>query len=293
MFQIAADMVNRSLDGFGAPPIGDIFDGSRISEAARRHYGPVLRQLLRAAHWNFARKIAPLDLLADVTGTTLDAATNLPISNAVEPPWCYAYAWPIDGVAARWLPSQLVGTPTTPPIMTNLAQSWPGLRTVPARFLIATSEEFPLLTGEIDWDSLPDFSNIEGVGLTGRRIVLTNTTNAQLVYTKLVAEIEQWDPMFAEAFVNTLGTRLAPVALDDRKLVLSYRAQQIAIAKEAVGLARAANANESGFPKSIDHVPDWIRARSGGYGGSWSGAEGPGVLRYGWEAMGWADGSVF
>jgi hypothetical protein len=293
MFQIAADMVNRSLDAFGEPPIGDIYDGSRISEAARRQYGPVLRQILRAAHWNFARKIAPLQLLADATGNTLDAATGLPISKAVEPPWCFAYAWPIDGIAARWLPQQLVGSPPTPPIMTNMQTSWPGQRSVPARFLVATSEDFPLMSGEIDWDSLPDFSGTEGVGLTARRIVLTNVTNAHLVYTKLVAEIEQWDPMFAEAFINALGTKLAPVAISDPKAVLSYRAQQISIAQGAIALARLKNANEAGFPQSIDHVADWIRARSPGYGLGWGGAEGPGVLRYGWEASGWADGSVF
>lgn len=296
MPQIPADIGNQALDAIGAGVvIGSIYDGTTASEAVRRHYGQTLRQLLRTAHWGFARKYAPIQLLGDATGQTLDPASGLPISNAVEPPWVYAYAWPIDGAAVRWLPWNESTPGTSVPISTALSTpiSSPGQR--PARFLTATSEQFPIVSGQVDWDNLPDIASTEGVGLTGRRIILTNVANASLVYTKLVMEIEQWDPLFRQAFVSLLASRIAMAVIDDKKRATIERSAQVAIAKDAIGSARAATGNDAGFPQSLDHVPDWIRARR--YGGSrwgaWGLADSPGVLGYGWDSLSLPDGSVF
>lgn len=290
-----SSIINRAIDQLpGAKIIGSLDDGTTESEAARRIYGATLRQLLRAAHWSFGRKNAPLLLLGDSSGLTL-APNGQPYSNLVELPWLYAYAWPTDGVRARWLPMQWGATVNGPPIpiMPNLGPGTPFAAPQPARFLVSSSDQFPVVTGKVDWDNLPDFG--EGAALTSRHIILTNVQNASLVYTRLVLEIEMWDTLFEEAMVATLASRLAIPLIPDKKLAITLRGQQIAIAKDAVGQARMANANEMGFPQSTDHTPDWIRARSGGagYANGWGGGDGPGVLRYGWAPMAWGDGSVF
>src|SRR5262249_14663891 len=107
------DVVNQALDLLpgNTVTIGSLDDGKEESELARRWYGQTLRGLLRAAHWDWARKKAPLLLL----GASPNAAQQLVNTNTqpyeptnvspfVERPWWYAYAWPVDGVRARWLP---------------------------------------------------------------------------------------------------------------------------------------------------------------------------------------------
>lgn len=298
VFRSPADLVNRSLDALGAGyALGDIEEGSPEAEPARRAYGPTLRQLLRAAHWSFARKSASLQLLGDSSGNTLDPGTGQPISMNVELPWLYAYAWPIDGVAMRWVPWQLspvnalpvppvAGLPSTP----NFA----GLR--PAKFLVSSSDQFPVTVGQVDWDNLPDLEGIEGVGPIGRRVVLSNVQNALGVYTRLVLSIEEWDPLFEETMVAVLAQRLALVAVKDRKEAIALRDKQILIAKDMLMEARARNANDSGFPQTLDHTPDWIRARRGA--GRWGAGfgmadDGPGMWFCGWSGFSFADGSVF
>ena len=298
--QLPQDIYNRALDALGVDTlIGAFTDGTPASEAGRRAYGPTLRQLLGAAQWPFARKLAPLQLLGDSTGQTLDALGN-PLPTTVEPPWVYAYAWPIDGLRARWLPwSMAATTPSTAvPIMTGLQSpvtTWP---LKPARFLVSSSDQFPAVVGQTDWDNLPDFSSTEGVGNIGRRVVLANVQNAQLVYTKLVLTIEEWDEMFTEAMVATLASRVVMALHKDKKLALTLRGQQIAIAKEMVREARTANANDAGFPKSTTIEASWMRYRTGRYA-SWNFpgwgtlGDGPGYWSMGWDSVAWADGSIY
>ena len=287
--QLPADVINRSLDAIGAGTvIGDFSDGTTASEAARRIYGPTLRQLLRAAHWSFARKEAPLLLLADASGQTL-APSGDPISSAVERPWIYAYAWPSDGVAARWLPLRLDPLPTTPPVYTNM-QNATGLiiNQHPARFLVSSSDQFPAMEGgEVDWDNMPDLP--EGQGPISRRVILTNVPSATLVYTKLTLAIEEWDALFDQAMVSLCAARLAMPAIEDKKRATIERNAQIAIARDALMEARARNANDAGFPQSINRTASWISARR--RGAVYSGDDGLGVLSYSWEQI--SLGSVF
>lgn len=277
--QDPADIANRSLDALGAPErIGTLLDGTDVSEAARRAYGPLLRQLLRAAHWNFSRKSAPLELLGDATGATLDPRGN-PISNAVESPWTYAYAWPPDALKARWMPySGIQGMPS-PPLLTNMTAN-PPIPLMPTRFLVSTSDQFPVPVGD---------ATVEGIGLTERKIVLADQQNALLVYTKLVPTIEMWDPLFAEAMVAVMAERLAMVAIRDRKEAIAMRNAQIAIAKGIIADARVSDGNEGW--ETTDHIPDWISGRIGVLGPGWPG--GPGVLFYGWDAFSFSAGSAF
>jgi hypothetical protein len=304
-----ADILNRSLDAIGKPDmqLGAITDGTLAGRTSRRIYGQTLRALLRTAHWSFARRKAPMQLLADNTGQTL-TPQGTPYPTTVERPWRFAYAWPTDCLQARWLPwdgnvisggspSGNIALPNTP-LMTGLQQNnGPWLYEKPARFLSSTSTDFPLIVGQADWaqiDSVLD--DIEGAGLKSRRVILTNVPYAHLVYTMLVTEIEMWDELFSQAMVAVLAERLSmPLLKDDPKAMLAVRNTQIAIAKDAIRDARAASANEAGFPQSTDQTPDWVRARRArsGFGGGWdaSGA-GAGYLFGSWSPFSFGDGSV-
>ena len=298
-FKDPSEIVNRAMDALGCGiAIGSLDDGTPVTETARRTYGPMLRQLLRAAQWNFARVEGALQLLGSATGQD---PSGQPISALVDPPWQFAYAWPVDGVAAIWVPWHLTPLPTNPPqppLVTNLnVPTQPYVRRPPARFLVSSSNHFPAVTGQTPWDQLADLSTTEGVGPVGRRVILTNVPCARLVYTRLVLSIEEWDPMFEETMVAFMAQRLALIAVKDRKEAIVMRNAQISIVKDQLCEARTRNANEAGFPQTQDHVPDWIRSRRfgatrWGAGGLGGGGE-VGVLGYGYDSIGFSDGSVF
>jgi hypothetical protein len=295
---LPADIVNRALDAIGHDKqVGSLTDGTKEANAAARIYVPTLVQLLRAAHWNFARKQAALTLLGDVTGQSTDPLTGNPLTTNVESPWIYAYAWPNDGVAARWLPWTGQVATTSTPLMTNLNVTTGLVGQRPARFLVSSSDQYPTVIGAQPWDQLPDLQGTEGVGYQTRKTILTNVppgpNGTQFVYTRIVPQIEEWDGLFSEALVAVLASRLAMPILDDKKFALAVRNGQIQIAKDALMEARTHNANDAGFPQSLDHVPDWIRARRGGSSYGAGGFGEAGMLFCSWSSFAFADGSVF
>ena len=108
-----ADISNMALDSFGHPVrqrIGDLQEGTDEAAVCLRHYGPALRQISRAAHWNFARRRQALRMLNDATGQTTQFQQQNNLPPTVGPgtvgmrPWLYEYAWPIDCCKARFVP---------------------------------------------------------------------------------------------------------------------------------------------------------------------------------------------
>src|SRR5436190_23860943 len=95
---LPVDLINEALDECGLEAIGDLDDGSKTANVARRIYDPTLRGLLAGAPWNFARRFENLVLLADASGQ------NSTFTD-VDPPWSYMYEWPIDCVHARYIPA--------------------------------------------------------------------------------------------------------------------------------------------------------------------------------------------
>lgn len=285
-----ADVCNQALDKLGEPSkiIGDINDGTIVAEAARRNYGRLLRQLLRTAHWNFARKQATLTLLGDATGQS-----SLPVITSVEPPWTYAYAWPIDGVQGRWMPYQTVAPPGTP--LTTGIGTLPQIPMIPGRFLVSSSALYPIEIGVQPWTNQPDLQRTEGLGPINRKVILTDICQANFVYTRLVTVIEEWDDLFREAMVTLMALALAPTAVEDPKERLAQRNLLIPIVKNIIADARVANGNEAGMSQSVDHTPRWISARGGyGIGGALGGGSlgGAGVYLP-WEQFSLGGGSVF
>lgn len=277
-----ADVANQALDAIFWPnSIGDAEEGTYEARVILRAYSQCLRQLLRAAHWNFARKSAPLVLLADASGQTPFVGAK------VDAPFQYSFAYPNDAVKMRFIPGNRRPPGTGAPVgnivpPNNAAPTMSGLNTGPQQ----TGRERPARWLEgVDYNNLPvgvaDGSQ-PGVSPQGRTAVFTNVKDAHGVYTALMNYPTNWDPLFRGAFVAYLGAEIAPGiwANKDRKFGIQLRAQQMAIAKDKIVSARATDGNE-GWPNS-DIAVDWMDfRRAGGWGGGRGRDEGPGYYHAG------------
>jgi hypothetical protein len=290
-----ADIVNRALDAIGSEAtLGDpdLQDGTKEAAAALRVYVPTLEQMLRCAHWDFARREASLTLLNDATGRTVGVDTGTPGMGT----WTYEYAWPIDAVKARFVPGQPAPANTAQgvPIMTGLATApYGGGRNRPARFIVA-QDIVPVRVGAIaTWSDLPDLQNVQGQALDRQQVILTNVAGASLVYTGMVPYPGQWDSLFQQAMVAALAERLAMPCLPDKKFALQVRQAQIGLAKASLTAARSASANEGWSQNDI--AVDWMRVRSAGarWNGLGSDGGGSGMLWCGHDSYGFSDGSVY
>lgn len=258
-----SDIGNQVLDALGWPnSIGDLEEGTPEARVLLRAYSQCLRQLLRSAHWNFARRQAPLLLLADATGQTQNVGTLVP------QPWVYSYAYPNDCMKMRFVPwsqpSQGTGIPAgniVPP-NPNVPQttgtndfSRQGARLVPARWLEGVDTANAPPAGAQNWIE-------QGVSPQGRSAVFTNVKNAQGVYTGLMNYPSNWDPLFRAAFVAYLAAEVAvPIWTNkDRKYGMAIRKDQVAIARDKIVTARAIDGNEGWY--SSDFEPDWMRFRA-------------------------------
>lgn len=284
--------------------IGDIQQGTTAARIALRHYMPCLEQLLRGAYWNFGRRQAPLQLLAAVPGFQpgVPEGDGPVIGTQVIPPWTYEYAWPIDAIAARFVPwnnnlpqgstpADNTSIPPVPPTTFDVPFQTPPYL-MPARMLVANDINYPLPIAPDDPPS--QWWNTRGAAPDMRTVILTNVPSAELVYTAFIPYPNLWDPLFQEAMCALLATYLALPCNPDRKEGRALRNEQIAIAKAAIGAARMRDGNE-GWP-TVERQAEWITGRFSGasYGGwgGWGGI-GPGVLGYGWGSVLFGDGSAY
>lgn len=293
------DVANEALDAIGWPDVlGDLEDGSPPAQILLRKYRECLKQLLRSAHWNFARKQAPLTLLADASG---NAASEY-VGVVVPQPWLYEYAYPTDCAKMRFVPwsypspaAQIpagnIQIPATPQNSAPLPQVI-APRQRPARFLEATDFNYQPPAGALSWD-------VQGVSPQGRTVILTNVPNAQGVYTAIMLYPSVWDALFRAAFVAYLAAEVAlPIwAKSDRKFGLEVRGQQAQILQAKLSEARLVDGNEGTF--STDLRVDWLDARRNGgpntlgYGGlGWGGGD-AGVWGNGWDSLAVPGGSAF
>lgn len=298
-----ADVINRALDLIGWPEmVGDPQEGTHQAQVSLRAYRLCRQQLLRAAHWDFARKQAPMLLLADATGNTENVGTTVPFN------WTYAYAYPNDCMKMRFIPwnweNQSAQVPptntqisTTIPLVGGLGYMPPGARMVPAKFIVGS-----------DFNNLPppgsDYTSLQGVSPISRVVVLTNVRYAQGVYTCDQLYPTVWDPLFRSAMESYIASEIAvPIwAKKDLKTGLAMRDTQIPILRDKITQARAINGNEG--TSSSDLAVDWMNVRrSGGPYGNWGWGNGggwggggfglDGVLGYGWDSLMVSSGASF
>lgn len=300
MSNYPADIANQALDAAGVDfTIGEMNEGTKAAQVILRAYGQCLRQLLRAVHWDFARTMQPMVMLADATGQTAGVGTVVPA------PWVYEYAYPINCMKARFLPRNYltpqgappgnISNPSTP-IMTGVSGQPPygyGMRLIPAPFLVTMDTNYPI-------DANSNWLDVQGESPTGRVVILSNVNQAQLVYTAFMPYPSVWDAQFRAALVAYLAAEIAMPLAKDKKFGLTMRDRNFLIAKDKVNAARVTNGNESAFPQTIDHMPDWMNARvrgAGGWGPNWN-IGGPwGACGWGWDGIGFIgygfDQSVF
>lgn len=226
-------------------------DGSAAADACATLFIPTFEQLGRSAWWNCLEKQATLSLLGAAAGTPEGGDSGTGITPPS--PWLYMYQYPSDCLKARAIvptfPGQNDGVPLT--TINNAAPIYVrGMGQIPFKVAYATDAQNNPLT-----------------------VVITNQSQAQLIYTVNQSNPVVWDTLFQAAFVASLGAFLVP-ALSAQ---LPFLQMQIGIAERFIADARAADGNEGS--NSQDHQPDWITARSGGSGG-WYGS---------WNGMGYND----
>ena len=298
MAYLPTDVANQALDAAGIDfTIGDLEEGSRPAQVCLRSYGECLRQLLRGAPWDFARRESPLVLLADATGQTAEVGSMVPSG------FIYEYQYPIDCARVRYIPwTQSQQTPGVPPnniqpqapnspLLTGLGQPpYVGQRIVPARYLITNDTNYPPEVGQIDWE-------VQGVSPVGRVVILTNVQNARCVYTTTVLYPSVWDHLFRSAMVAYLASEIAVPLAKDKKFGLQMRASNIAITKSKISEARVADGNE--MWASSDIRVDWMMTRNAARGGPWNNSFGDcGDFGF-WGGAGWggtcgfSDGSSY
>lgn len=88
-----------------------------------------------------------------------------------------------------------------------------------------------------------------------QRVILTNQEYATLAYCAEVTDPNVWDPLFQDAFVNTLAADICYALTGDK----GTANRCIAIANDCVMKARAADGNEGLTQNNV--TPDWIRGR--------------------------------
>jgi hypothetical protein len=288
---LPADVANQALDAAGVEhTLGDLQEGTRVAQVTLRAYGQCLRQLLRAANWDFARKTSDMVLLADATGQTANVGSMVPT------PWIYEYAYPIDCMKVRlvpWnygqdpgIPTDNIQIPATIPLTTATGQPpLTGQRLRPARFVVATDPNYPPDPGQITWV-------VQGESPAGRTVILTNVKNAKVIYTALMLYPSVWDPLFREAMVAYLASQIALPLSTDKRFGMQLRKDNIEIAKMKIKEARVVDGNEG--ISSSDISVDWMRTRNVGGRSSWGYQDdGPGGFGGGWDSLAFPDGSVF
>lgn len=302
MANLPVDVSNEVLDAIGVDfTMGDLSEGTRPAQVLLRKYSQARRQLLRAAHWQWARKEVPLLLLADITGNTPNVGTNV-----VQAGFIYEYAIPNDYLKAWYVPWQPFTTPLTvptnivpanptAPLMTGLGQPpYTAWRPQPARFLICTDSNYPTQPGIPGDDEVTP-----GTSPSTRTVLLTNVQNATFVYTADIIYPSIWDPLFRAALVAYLGSEVALALHKEKKLGIAIRDDQIKIAKAKIQEARLTDSNDAVNDSTI--AVDWMQTRrTGGYGG-WGAAGGDcGSGGYGqfwgagnWDAISFSNGGSF
>ncbi len=243
------DIANRALLSVGARvQISSLnpSDNSVEANAVSVLWTPTFEALARTAHWNVLRKQITLSLVAAASGTSEnpDGTTFI-----IPPtPWTYAYVYPSDCLAIRYI---------VPSLPSGAAGSIPATTINNSAALY-----FPNNQGQIDFAVSTFVDNLDNI-IT---VILTNQSQAQASYTANYPNPSLWDSQFQAAMVASLGAYLVPAL----SLSLPLMQMSIATAERIIGQARTRDGNEG--VTVMDHLPDWMLARTGGWGYGWGGS---------------------
>ena len=264
----SADIANRAMVAIAARSTIANLALEQSPEAKQMNllYAPTRDALLRAAHWDFARKIIQGTLvkaLPGVTGSTTPAEDQWNPLTMPAPPWSYEYLYPADCLKVRYVTPSPGGTSDASvenmfSVPMNVPTRSVGINPIPYAIAVDADENGNQM-----------------------RVVLTDAYRALLCYTARIEVEDMWDASFQEAMVYSLA---AQVALS---ITGNLQTAQICSAKarDTLLVARARDGNEGTV--SVNRTPDWIAARGGGYmvGGSHgtqhvAGWDNPAFLRF-------------
>nr|WP_198983065.1 hypothetical protein [Herbaspirillum sp. ASV7] len=200
------EIANMALDVIGTrSTVASLTEGSPEANAINRQYGNALDCVLRAAHWNFARKQVPLTLLQDGT-----AGGNPPT------PWLYEYAYPSDCLLMRHIMPSVQVTPV------------PGGVSVPSPVAAVGPPVKFLLSTDTDASGNPI------------QVILTNQPQAVGVYTFRNQNTQMFDSLFVQCLTHYLGARVC-IALTGDKVMMK---NALEMAHQYSLDAQAKNGNE-------------------------------------------------
>jgi hypothetical protein len=111
------------------------------------------------------------------------------------------------------------------------------------------------------------------------RVILTNMAAAEMVYTKRISNPDLWDASFVQAATSYMGAWFVNALARNAAL----HKDQMQIAMGIINKARVTDGNEG--PVTMDHMPDWIRAR-----GTTPAYIGTGQFYYGWDVLSFPGG---
>lgn len=252
-------VINRALLSIGSQAqVSSLNEGSAQANAASVLFTPTFESLARSAPWNCLRKEATLTLLAAAQGTPENPnGTTLPLPPT---PWLYQYAYPSDCLQVRFLVPSLPAPNAGVPIFsvnTGAATWLPNGGQIPYAVAYAT-----------------DINN------NPLNVILTNQSQAIAVYTVNQPNPQIWDSLFQSAMVASLAAYFVPAL----SLHMPLMQMQIKLAEEMIQQARVRDGNEGVI--SMDHLPDWMRARQGATG-RFCANGGPGGYGNNWSPMCW------
>ncbi len=259
------DICNQALGRIGCrDSIASLQEQTTEGRTCNLYYATTRDEMLRAAQWNFARKVAYLSVLKAAPGTPENPNPSNGVWNPgtmPAPPWLYSYAYPSDCIRMR-------------SIMPNYNSSGAGTG-VPI-FSVPTEVPPPLYVGA------QGVRFIEGTDTNqqGQQVkcVLTNAEQALGVYTMRIFNPDIFDAQFKTAFISALAYRLARPLSGNKDLAQEARAE----AAQAVMQARISDGNEG--TTNVNRIPDFLAVR--GYSGEWTTPVG-GILPGAWDTPSW------
>lgn len=239
------DLSNQALGAIGAKAtIASMNENSPEAKACLREFASARDELLRKAHWDFARKAVNGTVLKSAPGTpgNVNPATAVWDPTTQPPlPWLFEYTYPSDCIQVRRIISQLnQSTGPAVPIFPNTRYAYPDL-------------------GQID---VIKFIKAYDTSIAAP-VILTNQYQAIIEYTFKQTDSDKWDPSFQEAFVIALATRIVfPLT------------GKVSIAKEMmermIYLINEARVNDGNEGLTIWNTEaDWIAARTAGMPDQW------------------------
>lgn len=236
---------NRALSKIGTrSSIASITEGSAEAEACNLNFNPVRDQLLRAAHWGFARKFETAAVLKYGVGAVEFTGTVPSVWSSDYPPqpWLYTYGYPADALLIRYVTGQPSGSSATVGGVQIFS-------TTNAVFNSSSAPSPQRWAKGLDTDE--DGNDIP--------VIWTNTYRAIFCYTKRVTNTDVWDTLFENAMVNALAGAIAMQLTGKVELVrMLYETANAAILN-----ARQADANEG--LTIIDTAPELLTARGLNY----------------------------